>query len=57
MKIAIILLAIFSMFMVGYLSAQQTYKNQVKLSQVCDEYMFYKKSDVPIACYDYFGIK
>lgn len=33
------------------------YKNQIMMNSVCDEYLFYKKADVPIACYEYFGIK
>lgn len=34
-----------------------TYRNQIGMPTVCDEYLFYKKADVPIACYEYFGIK
>lgn len=40
-----------------YQLSKENYKHQVLLPQVCDEYLTVKKSDVPIACYEYFGIK
>lgn len=39
------------------ISRQDNYKHQVLMPQFCDEYLTVKKSDVPISCYEYFGIK